>query len=92
MSRRCSWAARSKAVLKHTGMDGTMAPRVWISNTVTTSYGFLNTCEVSADNRKNTHGSFSSLFEHTKRCFVGTCLSLWRVVPHLAAPLELRVP
>lgn len=66
VSRRCSWAARSKAVLKHTGMDGTMAPRVWISNTVTTSYGFLNTCEVSADNRKNTRGSFSSLFEHTK--------------------------
>lgn len=45
VSRRCSWAARSKAVLKHTGMDGTMAPRVWISNTVTTSYGFLNTCK-----------------------------------------------
>lgn len=43
VSRRCSCGARSMAVLKHTGMDGTMAPRVWISNTVTTSYGFLNT-------------------------------------------------
>lgn len=45
VSSRCSWAVRSRAVLKHMGMDGTMAPSVWISNTVTTSYGFLNTCK-----------------------------------------------
>lgn len=41
-----------------------MAPRVWISNTVTTSYGFLNTCWVSADNRTNNQADpmfFSSL-------------------------------
>lgn len=35
--RRCSCAARSTAVFTHTGMDGTRAPSVWISNTVTTS-------------------------------------------------------
>lgn len=44
VSRRSSWAARSMAALRHTGIDGTTAPRVWISSTVTTSYGFLNTC------------------------------------------------
>lgn len=37
VSSRCSCAARSMAVFRHTGMDGTMAPSVWISNTVTTS-------------------------------------------------------
>lgn len=37
VSRRCSCAARSTAAFRHTGIDGTMAPKVWISNTVTTS-------------------------------------------------------
>ena len=51
------------AVLRQTGMDGTNAPRVWISNTVTTSWGFLKTCgnrkaiSKSTLSQRNTTGS-----------------------------------
>lgn len=39
-----SWPVLSMAVLRHTGMEGTRAPRVWINSTVTISWGFLKTC------------------------------------------------